>query len=116
MKDIGALIASQKLMHEIRPSIINADDFAYDKYHTIDDIHAWIDKMVQTYPTLASTFTVGQSYEKRDMKGLKISSNKVARKLDGTPVNKKKAVWWDGGELFFYFLMSLLSRQLSTSS
>jgi len=97
MKDIGALIASQKLMHEIRPPIINADDFAYDKYHTIDDIHAWIDKMVQTYPTLASTFTVGQSYEKRDMKGLKISSNKVARKLDGTPVNKKKAVWWDGG-------------------
>ena len=98
MKDIGALIASQKLMHDIRPSMFNAADFAYDKYHTIDDIHAWIDQMVQTYPTLASTFTVGQSYEKRDMKGLKISSNKVARKLDGTPVNKKKAVWWDGGK------------------
>ncbi|CAF0886703.1 unnamed protein product [Rotaria sordida] len=97
MKDIGAVIDKQKLLHKLRPSIVNDDDFAYDKYHTIDDIHAWIDKMVQTYPTLASTFTVGQSYEKRNMKGLKISSSKLATKLDGTSVNKKKAVWWDGG-------------------
>ncbi|CAF3402602.1 unnamed protein product [Rotaria sp. Silwood1] len=97
MKDIGAIIDKQKLLHKLRPSTVNADDFAYDKYHTIYDIHAWIDKMVQTYPTLASTFTVGQSYEKRDMKGLKISSSKLTTKRDGTPINKKKAVWWDGG-------------------
>ncbi|CAF0881667.1 unnamed protein product, partial [Adineta ricciae] len=97
MNDIGTVIEQQKLTHKVRPSTMNADDFAYDKYHTIDEIHAWIDKMVQTYPTLASTFTVGQSYEKRDMKGLKISSSKLARKRDGTPVNQKKAVWWDGG-------------------
>jgi len=100
MKDIGSVIDRQKLLHKLLPSTVNADDFAYDKYHTIEDIHAWIDKMVQTYPALASTFTVGQSYEKRDMKGLKISSAKMATKLDGTPVNVKKAVWWDGGNLF----------------
>lgn len=101
MKDIGSIIDNQKLLHIIRPSVVNADDFAYDKYHTIDDIHAWIDKMVQTYPSLASSFSVGQSYEKRDMKGLKISSNKVAKMPDGTPMNKKKAVWWDGGNFSF---------------
>ena len=84
-------------MHKLRPSTVNVDDFAYDKYHTIEDIHAWIDKMVQTYPTLASTFTVGKSYEKRDLKGLKISSSKMATKRDGTVVSMKKAVWWDGG-------------------
>jgi hypothetical protein len=103
MKDIGSIIDTQKLLHHLRPSTVNDDDFAYDKYHTLDDIHAWIDKMVQTYPTLASTFTVGQSYEKRDMKGLKISSNKQATKLNGKPVNQKKAVWWDGGNLLFNF-------------
>ena len=54
--------------------------------------------MVETYPTLATSFTVGPIYEKRDMKGLKISSNKAAVKLDGTPINAKKAVWWDGGK------------------
>ncbi|UJR21272.1 hypothetical protein I4U23_024366 [Adineta vaga] len=97
MKDIGSVIEGQKLIHKLEPSTVNADDFAYDKYHPIEEIHAWIDKMVQTYPNLASSFVVGQSYEKRDLKGLKISSNKAAVKSDGTPVNAKKAVWWDGG-------------------
>ena len=97
MKDIGSVIEGQKLIHKLEPSTYNADDFAYDKYHPIEEIHAWIDKMVQTYPNLASSFVVGQSYEKRDLKGLKISSNKAAVKRDGTPVNAKKAVWWDGG-------------------
>jgi hypothetical protein len=101
MKDIGSVIDRQNLLHKLRPSKFNADDFAYDKYHTIEDIHAWIDQLVQTYPTLATSFSVGQSYEKRDLKGLKISSNKTATKLDGTPVNQKKAVWWDGGYLLF---------------
>jgi hypothetical protein len=98
MKDIGAVIETQKLIHKVQPSSETADDFAYDKYHTIDEIHAWIDTMVQTYPSLASSFTVGQSYENRALKGLKISSNKAATKRDGTPVNAKKAVWWDGGK------------------
>lgn len=97
MKDIGGIIQKQNLLRKLLPSKENDDDFAYDKYHQLSDIQAWIDKMVQTYPTLASSFSVGQSYEKRDMKGLKISSSKQAFKRDGTPVNQKKAVWWDGG-------------------
>jgi hypothetical protein len=101
MKDIGSVIDRQNLLHKLLPSTFNADDFAYDKYHTIEDIHAWIDQMVQTYPTLATSFSVGQSYEKRDLKGLKIASSKPAIKHDGTPVNQKKAVWWDGGYLLF---------------
>jgi hypothetical protein len=99
MKDIGSIIEQQRLIHKLQPSTVNADDFAYDKYHPLEEIHAWIDQMVQTYPNLATSFTVGESYEKRPLKGLKISSSKTAVKLDGTPVNAKKAVWWDGGKL-----------------
>jgi carboxypeptidase A len=101
IKDIGAVIETQKLIHKVQPSLETVNDFAYDKYHPIAEIDAWIDQMVQAYPTLATTFTVGQSYQNRPMKGLKISSNKAAIKLDGTPVkaNAKKAVWWDGGKL-----------------
>jgi hypothetical protein len=99
MNDIGSIIERQRLQNKLRPSIVNADDFAYNKYHPLDEIQAWIDLMVQTYPNLASSFSVGKSYENRDMKGLKISSNKAAVKHDGTPVNAKKAVWWDGGKL-----------------
>jgi murein tripeptide amidase MpaA len=101
MENIGAIIERQRLIHKLQPS--NADDFAYNVYHPLEEIHAWIDQMVQTYPDLATTFTVGQSYEKRDLKALKISSKKPAVKLDGTPVNAKKAVWWDGGKLWFFF-------------
>ena len=97
ISDIGGMIEGQQLVHKLKPSTFTANDFAYDKYHTIEEIHAWIDQMVQAYPDLATSFVVGQSYEKRDLKGLKISSNKTAVKLDGTPVNKKKAIWWDGG-------------------
>jgi hypothetical protein len=117
MKDIGSIIERQKTIHKLIPSSANADDFAYDKYHPIEEIHAWIDLMVQTYPTLATSFTVGQSYEKRDMKGLKISSNKAAVKLDGTPVNAKKAAWWDGGKLWFSprtFLLIFIDRYSCT--
>ena len=99
MKDIGSIVDRQRLLNKLQPSTVNADDFAYNKYHALDEIQAWIDLMVQTYPNLASSFSVGQSYENRDMKGLKISSNKQAVRLDGTPVNAKKAVWWDGGKL-----------------
>ncbi|CAF0999580.1 unnamed protein product [Adineta ricciae] len=97
MKDIGSMIDGQKLLHQFRPSNLIANDFAYDKYHPLDEIHSWIDTMVQTYPSLATSFIVGQSYENRTIKGLKISSNKQVMKRDGTPINKKKAVWWDGG-------------------
>lgn len=101
MNDIGSVIEEQNLSRQLRPSTVNAENFTYDKYHTIEEIHAWIDQLVQTYPNLATSFTAGQSYEKRDLKGLKISSNKTAVRSDGTPVNKKKAVWWDGGSSFF---------------
>lgn len=97
IKDIGAVITEQARLHDQQPSLFKVNDFAYDKYHPIAEIHAWIDQMVQQYPSLASSFVIGQSYEKRDLKALKISSNKVAKRLDGTAVNKKKAVWWDGG-------------------
>ncbi|CAF3428507.1 unnamed protein product [Rotaria socialis] len=97
MKDIGSIIERQNLIHKLMPSYENVGAFAYDKYHPIEEIHAWIDTMVQTYPSLATSFIVGTSYEKRQMKGLKISSSKTAVTVAGIPVNAKKAVWWDGG-------------------
>ena len=105
INDIGAVITEQASLHQTQPSLFKANDFAYDKYHPIAEIHAWIDQMVQEFPSLASSFVVGQSYEKRDLKGLKISSTKLAKKLDGTPVNDKKALWWDGGKRIVEFAL-----------
>lgn len=107
IEDIGAMIDEQNDLHRNQPSLYKVNDFAYDKYHPIAEIHAWIDQMVQQYPSLASALVFGQSYEKRDLKGIKISSNKTAKRLDGTPVNKKKAVWFDGGKSLSLSLLTI---------
>ena len=43
MKDIGDVIEKQKSIHKLQASSVFADNFAYDKYHPIEEIHAWID-------------------------------------------------------------------------
>ncbi|CAF1184264.1 unnamed protein product [Rotaria sordida] len=97
MADIGAIIERQRVLHNLHRSLSNTNDFAYNKYHTIEEIHAWIDQMVATYPELVTPLTIGKSYENRNIKGFKISSKKMATKIDGTKATTKKAVWWDGG-------------------
>ncbi|CAF4088987.1 unnamed protein product [Rotaria sordida] len=100
MADIGAIIERQRVLHNLHRSLSNTNDFAYNKYHTIEEIHAWIDQMVATYPELVTPLTIGKSYENRNIKGFKISSKKMATKIDGTKATTKKAVWWDGDRLW----------------
>ncbi|XP_028167844.1 zinc carboxypeptidase-like [Ostrinia furnacalis] len=45
----------------------------WDAYYELDDIYAWIDDLVATYPTVASTIEGGTSHEGRTIKGIKIS-------------------------------------------
>jgi hypothetical protein len=101
MPDIGAIIERQTVLRNLSRTLSNTNDFAYDKYHTIEEIHAWVDEMVAAYPDLVTPLTIGKSYENRDIKGFKISSKTMATKRDGTKINLKKAVWWDGGLLWF---------------
>ena len=97
MDDIGEIVESQRIPCNISRSSSVVDDFAYDKYHTLEDINTWIDRMVLTYAGMVTPFTIGKSYENREIKGFKISSNKMATDRDGSKVAAKKAVWWDGG-------------------
>ena len=104
VSDIGAIIDEQSILRNVSRRLSNTNDFAYDKYHTLEEIQAWVDEMVATYPDLVTPLTIGKSYEDRDIKGFKISSKKMATKLDGTKVDSKKAVWWDGGWSYFFSL------------
>ena len=103
ISDIGAIMEEQRVLRNLSRTLSNTNDFAYDKYHTLEEIHAWVDQMVATYPNLATPLMIGKSYENRDIKGFKISSEKMATNFDGTKTNSKKAVWWDGGLLCFSF-------------
>lgn len=97
MSDLGATIERQRVLRSFSRLLSNTTDFAYDKYHTLDEIHQWIDQMVANYSDMITPLTFGKSYENRDIKGFKISSKKNATNGDGTQINAKKAVWWDGG-------------------
>jgi len=97
MSDIGVIIEEQRVLRDLSRTLSNTNDFAYDKYHTLEEIQAWVDEMVATYPDIVTPLAIGKSYENRDIKGFKISSKKMATKRDGTKINAKKAVWWDGG-------------------
>ncbi|XP_026321179.1 carboxypeptidase B-like [Hyposmocoma kahamanoa] len=59
----------------------------WKQYHRLIDIHGFMDYLAKTYPSIVSVKTIGKSFEKRDLKVLRIS--------DGKPTNK--AVFIDGG-------------------
>lgn len=45
----------------------------WDAYYTLDDIYAWIDDLVETYPDVATKVIGGSSFEGREIVGVKIS-------------------------------------------
>lgn len=66
------------------------DDFDYGKYHTLDEIHAWIDQIQQTYSKFVTTLNITKSYEGRNVKAMKIS-------IPSDDNTAKPAMWFDGG-------------------
>uniref|UniRef100_A0A0R3RJX2 Peptidase_M14 domain-containing protein n=1 Tax=Elaeophora elaphi TaxID=1147741 RepID=A0A0R3RJX2_9BILA len=70
-------------------SIGNKAKYGFGDYHSYDIILAWLADIQRFYPTMAKVFTIGRTYEGRDIKGIKI----------GNPIDKtdKRIVWIDGG-------------------
>jgi len=71
------------------PFTIGMDTRAFElnKYHKYQEIIDWLNSIASQYPSIASTFNVGTSYEKRQVLGIKI----------GKPGSNKKSIWIDGG-------------------
>lgn len=49
--------------------------FSLDQYNELEEINQFLDEMEQAYPTRAKVFTIGESYEGRIIKGIKITTN-----------------------------------------
>lgn len=47
--------------------------FGWESYHTLDEINAWIDDLLTTYPDILSAHHVGYSYENREIRAIKLS-------------------------------------------
>lgn len=68
---------------------MDAKEFQTDKYHTYDEISAWMDALVSEYPSLASTGSAGKTYENNDIKFIKLGAKNSQGKT-------KPAFWIDG--------------------
>lgn len=44
--------------------------FTWNKYHTLEEIHAWLDELKELYPDVVTLKTIGTSFEGRDIKGV----------------------------------------------
>lgn len=53
----------------------DTDDMSWDKYHKLYQIYGWMEYLTREFPAIASTFSIGKTYENRDIMGLKIEEN-----------------------------------------
>ena len=61
----------------------------WTSYHSQDDMEAYMDYLVEQFPDLVSTEVIGNSYEGRQMRIMKICK--------GGTCGQKPAMWVDGG-------------------
>uniref|UniRef100_A0A6P4ETH6 Zinc carboxypeptidase n=1 Tax=Drosophila rhopaloa TaxID=1041015 RepID=A0A6P4ETH6_DRORH len=47
--------------------------FGWTKYNTLAEIYAWLDEILAAYPVITESFVLGQSFEGRTIRGIKIS-------------------------------------------
>lgn len=53
--------------------IRNKAKYNFGDYHSYDTIISWLNDIEYYYPTIAKVFNIGQTYERRDIKGIKVS-------------------------------------------
>jgi hypothetical protein len=49
----------------------------WTKYHSLDTIYQWLDTLKTAFPNFITVQTIGSSYERRDIKLVKLSKKQV---------------------------------------
>lgn len=102
--DLHSLVRKQKL--SATRALTDDKPFDWTKYQNLDEIYKWFEALKEKYPTVVSIVNVGQSHEKRDMKGL------VIKFADNLPVAMLEAGIhareWIGHASATYFIDQIL--------
>lgn len=78
ISDVQSLIDQQvKISATGRLNKTQEDDKFLEHYHKYDEIIMFMKNVSETYPDLVDLFTIGQTYEGRDIWGLTIKSKKA---------------------------------------
>lgn len=54
---------------------------SWSDYYTLDDINAWLDDLVAAHRNVVTSIVGGMSYERREIKGIKISHGSGRRAI-----------------------------------
>lgn len=65
----------QSLIDAERPMKQRKEGFSLDQYNLLEDIYQFLDDTRQAYPEKVSVYTVGETFEHRFIKALKIETN-----------------------------------------
>ena len=84
----------------------------FTKYHTVDDINSFLDKLANDFPQLTQLVSIGKTFEGREQRGIRIHSP------GATLIKKKEFVFhggqhareWIGPAVVQYIASELLSR------
>jgi murein tripeptide amidase MpaA len=67
-EDFQGVVDGEKLRKQRKD-----DSFTFNEYHKLDEINKFMDDIQAANPEIASVFTVGESFEGRTIKGIKIT-------------------------------------------
>lgn len=120
--EFDSILSEKKIRHQITAynvqSLIDdeqdqltrtSESFGWKKYYPLESIYTFMDSMLEQYPDVTSSIYIGKTYEKRDIKGVKISYK------DGNPgifvEGGIHAREWIGPAVVTFLLNVLLSSQ-----
>jgi len=90
VKDVPALLEAEQA--QIVEARLQRDASFFTTYRTLAEIDAKLDALAAAAPTLASTFTIGNSFQARPIRGIRISAPDLA----GNPRSARPAVLFNG--------------------
>lgn len=90
IEDVQNLIDVERSRYEVSSKKFVSGGAAsyYDDYKTWQEVHAYVDGLASKFPSLATVFTLGNTYQGRPIKAISISTK---------PNSGKPALWFDGG-------------------
>lgn len=88
--------------------------FRLDKYHSLEEIDAYLEALQDTFPRKVSLFSIGQTFEGRPIKALEIVNNKTESDLVWLDALTHAREWVTGSTII-YIIDQILAPSQSSS-
>lgn len=71
------LFTHNRLIDLQNPITVPRSGYGWEIYHSLEEIYAFLDELLERFPAVLTPFTVGYSYENREIRGVKLSRQEV---------------------------------------